>query len=82
MQCGDKVITIEGQVIGWIHCWVKGGASVQLDIPRRVILDGLGCVQVDHIIITDEMFASGQFIATSPTAVEAESELEMLRRLV
>ena len=64
-KCGDRVLW-HGQPFGVIHCWAKDGCSVRLDKPYWVYItrdganykEGFQCLQV---LVTNEMFASGEF---------------------
>lgn len=74
MQCGDLVLR-RGQPFGRIHCWTEGGASVfQLNVrtPIRIVVDGIE-LTCDHVVITDEMFRSGEF-TTEPWTREGYCE--------
>lgn len=57
--CSDYVIR-NGKRVGIMYHWAKDGVSVQLIDPVPVTVAGVS-VLADHVVITDAMFASGEF---------------------
>lgn len=75
--CGGDRVLRRGRPFGRIHCWTGGGASVfQLNVrtPITVVVDGVE-LECDHVVITDEMFRSGEF-TTEPWQKEHEGYCE------